>query len=382
MSRAPTARARTSASSARTRDSSKRPPSMRIWASPATARARASDGGSGGIRRIAVPVRLPSRARPGRRSRHSGRVARCRRPPRTGSTVSSTRRIAAWMCDTARAGSWKRATPASAARRSMRSRPARASASGTWSHSSIARSYWASASGNAYLRLGRDARGDRRFEGARQVVRGVPVIGELRRVRRVAGRRWPRGSARTPSAGGSAHPAAGRRRPPPGAGRGGTRSARCPPSDRGRGPGEPTHSRSASYSVVSSMAAAAASSAGSTRCPAAEATRRNSWVGSARSAIRASSTSRSVERQLGPAVLAGGDEQLLGEERVAAGSGVDRLDRARRRGRVPRSPAVAAADSRAVEGVELESLDAAGPFELGQERQQRDGDGGARRSDR
>ena len=53
-SRAPTARAAVSASFAQVRDSSKLAPSMRIWARPAIARARATDGGSAGIRRTAV----------------------------------------------------------------------------------------------------------------------------------------------------------------------------------------------------------------------------------------------------------------------------------------------------------------------------------------
>lgn len=68
-------------------------------------------------------------------------------------------------------------------------------------------------------------------------------------------------------------------------------------------------------------------------------------------------------RQLGPAVLAGGDEELLGEERVALGSGVDRVDERRlevlARDRPQLRPGVSPREAR-----QLDPLDPAGAFEL------------------
>ena len=74
--------------------------------------------------------------------------------------------------------------------------------------------------------------------------------------------------------------------------------------------------------------------------------------------------------QLRPTVLAGRNEQLLAEERVAAGAGMDRLDE-RRVEVVAGDRAELLGRLAPVERREGEPLDAAGPFELGQERQQR-----------
>ncbi len=71
-------------------------------------------------------------------------------------------------------------------------------------------------------------------------------------------------------------------------------------------------------------------------------------------------------REFGPAIVAGGDEQLLGEERVAVRTGMDRLDE-------PWVEVVAGdglelgADVAQVEGLELDPLDTAASLELGKE---------------
>ncbi len=147
-SRAPTARAAVRASLAQVLDSSNLAPSIRIWARPAIARARATDGGSAGVRRTAVRyASLATSPCPAIQAQRPSRSLR--RLARAGSAVSSTSRIAVWIKATARAASWKRATPPALARSSTRSCPTRVSASGTCPHSSSTRSYWARASGNA-----------------------------------------------------------------------------------------------------------------------------------------------------------------------------------------------------------------------------------------
>ena len=74
--------------------------------------------------------------------------------------------------------------------------------------------------------------------------------------------------------------------------------------------------------------------------------------------------------QLAGAVLAGGDEQLLGEERVPAGPGVDRFEE--RRVEVSTRDRPELLDRLAVgEREELDALDSPAALELGDERQQR-----------
>ena len=75
-------------------------------------------------------------------------------------------------------------------------------------------------------------------------------------------------------------------------------------------------------------------------------------------------------RQLGPAILARRHEELLAEERVAAGPDVDRIDECRVEV-VPGDRAQLLGRFAPVERLEGQPLDAARPFELGQERQQR-----------
>ena len=75
-------------------------------------------------------------------------------------------------------------------------------------------------------------------------------------------------------------------------------------------------------------------------------------------------------RELGPAVVAGRDEQFLGEERVAVRAGMDRLDEGRREV-VPGDGLELGGDVAQVERLETDPFDAPTPLKLGQIRQQR-----------
>ena len=97
----------------------------------------------------------------------------------------------------------------------------------------------------------------------------------------------------------------------------------------------PTASRSCSSRRTSDNPVTDASRADAIRCPAADATRRSSCVGSLRTASRASRTSRSVAGSSpspGP-----GREQLLGVEGIALRAGSDARQHARL-GPAPRMP--------------------------------------------
>ena len=107
-------------------------------------------------------------------------------PARIGSASASTSRIAAWMWATARAGSWKRATLAASGQEVDPVAPGPGLGVGDLVPQ-VDRSF------ELVERLGERIAGrgvlaghDRRFERAREVVRGVPVIGQLGRVGGIA----------------------------------------------------------------------------------------------------------------------------------------------------------------------------------------------------
>ncbi len=178
---------------------------------------------------------------PGRRSMSSGQDARTGGRRERGPLPH---RPTGWRLDVGHrtAGSWNRATPARAARRSIRSRPARASASGTWSHRST------------LVHTARPPRGRRTRGRPRRPRARPPRVPAAGRAPRTSGMRarprecararpWTRAFARRPNAAAFVRPAAvvvdrllEQRMP-------GTRSARPRPSGRGPAPGDPRSTR-------------------------------------------------------------------------------------------------------------------------------------------
>ena len=185
MSRAPTARAAVRASFAHVRDSSNLAPSIRIWARPAIARARATEGGSGGIRRTAAPVgplrHLALAGDPGAAPEPLVEQARPRRVRRLVDELD--RRL------DQRDGARRVVEAGDPGRLGQRLDPVMPDPGlGVGDLAPQLQDPLVLGEGlrEGVAPLRRDARDGRGLESARQVVRRIPVIGQLGRAGRVA----------------------------------------------------------------------------------------------------------------------------------------------------------------------------------------------------
>ncbi len=331
-------------------------------------RARASDGGSAGIRSIAL--RYASLARPPWPAIHAQRPSRSlSSPARTGSAVASTRPIAVRrllhgarrLVEPGDASSSREEVDEVTTGARLRVGDLVPQADGPLE--------LVERLGERVACLGPLTGHDSRLERPRQVVRGVPVVGELGRARGVI-----------------------------------TRSRLEGPRERGMQPGPLARQQVVVHgfleeSVAEDIALDAGRRIGHEHLPGDALSERlvdggRLEPGGLGEQLRIDPLPRRRRdpqellaplpevgdageedvaqrgRQLGRAVVAGRHEELLGEEGVAAGAGVDRLQQ---RGielppgdRLELSPRL-----ESVERVQLDAFDLAGPLQLGDERQQR-----------